>query len=446
MRRIAITFGLLLNLGLFTSCGNDDPVTPPAGTKSFHVDGTWTCDTGVSCQDVYDFTFSAGSTVSIAVSAVTGNSVLRLSLFGPGVALDGVNLLMGEANDRLCTGQDEGETVAYAIATTGKYSLAVGRDWGQSAGADGTYSLDVTSATSFTVGTQTAEDTASLASGADCPFTSSFETDGSWDCGTGLSCQDVYDVGIEAGSELSITVTNVTDNSVARLALFAPGVSLDGTNLLTGSANDLSCNGQNGDESVVITVATTGVYRLAVARDWGQSAGASGNYRIGLVSTIPFLNPVQTVDDGTSAASGVVCPTTNYQVSSSWSCGSGVDCQDVYDLDLPAGASLVINLTGITGNSVPRLALFGPGSALSGTNLLNDSTNDRECVGQNINDSVAVVAGAAGVYRLAVGRDWGASAGATGNYTLTVTSSLDFVPLGRTVDNTASLAAGTQCP
>lgn len=446
MRRIAISIGLLLTLGLFTSCGSDDPVTPPTGTKSFQVDGTWNCGTGISCQDVYEFTFDAGSTVNIAVSAVNGNSVLRLALFGPGVAPDGVNLLMGEANDRMCAGQDEGDTVEYAIATKGKYSLAVGRDWGESAGASGAYTLSVTSATSFTVGTQTADDTASQASGTGCPFTSSFETDGSWACGSGVSCQDVYDVEIEAGSELSITVTNITGASVARLALFAPGVGLDGINLLTGSTYDLSCFGQNGDENTVFTVATTGVYRLAVARDWGQSAGATGSYRIGLVSTIPFLNPVQTLDDGPSDASGFVCPTTDYEVSSSWTCGAGDDCQDVYDLSIPAGADLVINITSVTGASVPRLALFGPGSPLNGTNLLNGSSNDRQCVGQNANDSVAVVAGDAGVYRLAVGRDWGESAGASGEYTLTVTSSLAFVPLGQTADNTASLAAGTQCP
>jgi hypothetical protein len=309
MRKIAVTFGLLLAMGLVANCGDDNPAQPaPTGTKSFQVGGTWDCANGVSCQDVYDFNFSAGSTVTFAVTTVTGSSVVRLALFGPGVALDGVNLMMGSANDRQCGGQNESDTVAYAIATSGSYRLAVGRDWGQSAGAGGSYSLSVTSATSFTAGAQTAEDTASLAAGTDCPFTSSFEADGAWTCGVGISCQDVYDVEIEAGSELSITVTNVTGASVARLALFAPGVALSGVNLLTGSANDLSCAAQNGDENIVLTVAATGVYRLAVARDWGASAGATGTYRIGLVSTVPFLNPVQTVEDGTSAAAGMECP------------------------------------------------------------------------------------------------------------------------------------------
>ena len=449
MRRIAAVLFSMILLTMIVSCSSDDPVTPtptPGGTNSFTTTGAWDCALSESCQDVYELTFAAGSSVTVVVSSVTGNSVVRLALFAPGVALDGINLLMNDTLDRECVGQNETDSLVVTATSAGTYQLAVGRDWGSSAGFSGTYALSVTSPTRFTVGTQTSDDTASQATGSDCPFTSSYQVDGGWTCATSVSCQDVYDIDIQAGTQVSLSVTNLTGNSVPRLALFAPGVALSGTNLLTGSANDRECVGQDVDDNVVLTAPSTGTYRVAICRDWGSSAGASGTYRLGVSTDIPFVVVGQTVDDAASQAIGSVCPTTSYQVNSGWTCAVSVSCQDVYDLDIPAVTNLSVNVTNVTGNSVIRLAVFAPGVALNGTNLLNSSNNDRECVGQNANDSVAFIASGSGVYRLAVGRDWGSSAGTSGTYTVTVTADMEFVPLGSTSNNTASQAAGSQCP
>src|SRR5262245_4873934 len=195
-----------------------------------------------------------------------------------------------------------------------------------------------------------------------------YSIDGGWTCAVGVSCQDVYDIGLDAGTQLSIAVTSVTGNSVVRLAAFAPGVALNGINLLTGGQVDRQCVGQNICDSLVVAASASGTYRIAIGRDWGQSAGASGTYHLHLTSDLPFRTPMLTVDNLASQAASSGCPSPSFQVDSGWTCGIGVDCQDVYDLVFTAATSGTITVTNVTGNSVIRLALFGPGGALNGTN------------------------------------------------------------------------------
>ena len=53
------------------------------------------------------------------------------------------------------------------------------------------------------------------------------------------------------------------------------------------------------------------------------------------------------------------------------------------------------------------------GAEGSSADLLTADFADRECVGQNATDAMTLRVAEAGVYTLAVGRDWGSSAGAT---------------------------------
>ena len=48
----------------------------------------------------------------------------------------------------------------------------------------------------------------------------------SWTCAFGENCQDVYDVGLAAGSVVDFTAGETTGGSVLQIALYAPGVAL----------------------------------------------------------------------------------------------------------------------------------------------------------------------------------------------------------------------------
>jgi hypothetical protein len=104
-----------------------------------------------------------------------------------------------------------------------------------------------------------------------------------WTCPSSQNCQDVFDFNVAAGSVLTIRVTNVSAGSVSPIALYAPGVALGGTNLLTGNSNELRCTtGSSCDDFVAgehvdaISVQAAGTYRLAVTREWGTSCGGRG--------------------------------------------------------------------------------------------------------------------------------------------------------------------------
>jgi hypothetical protein len=153
-------FAVLIALG----CGGGGG----ASTETHTVSSDWSCG-GHDCQDVYDVTVQAGATVTIAVTAVTGNSVVRLAAFGPGVGLDGTNLLTGLSEDRQCVDQDASDTTSFTAATAGTYRIAVGRDYGSSAGSSGTYTLTVTVNGSLTFIGQTADDAPPSSTGMTCP-------------------------------------------------------------------------------------------------------------------------------------------------------------------------------------------------------------------------------------------------------------------------------------
>lgn len=165
-------------LALTLSCGGsttDESPGPTGGVTSFSGNYGWTCPTGQNCQDVFDFTFTAGSSVTIQVNSVSDGSVSQLALYAPGVALGGNNMLTGTTKELRCLNANDcslftaGEQATnIAIPTTGTYRLGITRDWGLSCGASGTYHLSVTATKSFTAGGQTREDGQSAATGAEC--------------------------------------------------------------------------------------------------------------------------------------------------------------------------------------------------------------------------------------------------------------------------------------
>ncbi|TGK19322.1 hypothetical protein EHO61_07575 [Leptospira fluminis] len=149
----------------------------PVSTQTISGD-SWTCNLALypNCENIYDVPVTAADTLSIAVTAVTGTSVVRLAVYAPGSALSGTNVLNGGTTDHTCpspptnANQNQSVTISQALSTLGTYRIAVGRDWGSSAGGSGTYTLTLTTTqSSMTAYTKTASNVNSQATGMSCP-------------------------------------------------------------------------------------------------------------------------------------------------------------------------------------------------------------------------------------------------------------------------------------
>lgn len=155
----------------------------------------------------------------------------------------------------------------------------------------------------------------------------------------------------------------------------------------------------------------------------------------GSVKGSPDARPADAMPDA-------VVTQTMYTLDATWSCADSVDCEDVYDFDLPASASVTAKVTAVTGASVPRLGLF-KGTGTTGNNVFTNAATDL-CGTQDTELDAGPATVAAGHIRVAVGRDWGASAGSAGTYTITIMSAPGFVPRGPTADDQPSNQAA--CP
>lgn len=414
--------------------------------ETLSISSDWDCPSGFDCQDVYEIDLTAGASISIEVSSVTGNSVARIAALRPGSALNSSNVILGTDRDLSCAGQNGDEQASFVAHQSGTWQIVVGRDWGLSAGSSGTYSLAVTSSLAFSSELEQADnDIESQASGFRCEH----KIRGSWNCLFSEDCQDTFTVELEEDTPLQLALTNLTGNSVPRLALHEPGVSLGGINLLTNTDEDRECVGQDeADIPSPYPIDTTGSHTLAVTRDWGSSAGSDGTYVLTVSADDALFDPPeQVLDDVDSLASGGRCGWV-YQAMSSWSCTLSENCQDVYDIPLQAGSTLTLEATGITGNSVARLAAFAPDTPLSGTNLLTGDTRDYSCGGQDVSEfPPPLVINDDGTHRIAFGRDWGSSAGGSGNYVGTIIVNDGYGgDVIQSVDNTDSLSSGFTCP
>ncbi|HKP28320.1 MAG TPA: hypothetical protein VJU15_02920 [Gemmatimonadales bacterium] len=160
---------------LALACGSEDSDEPSDGVTSFTGTYGWSCAGSTSCQDVFDFSFPAGSVITFKVNNVSSGSVSQLAFYAPGVALGGVNLLTGNIKELRCTtaagceGFTGGEQVSsYAVANGGTYRIAVTREWGTSCGGTGTYHIEVSATKAFQALGQTREDAPSAAIGFEC--------------------------------------------------------------------------------------------------------------------------------------------------------------------------------------------------------------------------------------------------------------------------------------
>ncbi|MCE9597452.1 MAG: hypothetical protein K8S54_05740 [Spirochaetia bacterium] len=136
-------------------------------TGPFVINSNWNCGATTDCQDVNDFVITnpvASDVLTVTVSAVTGTSTIRMSVFAPGSGLNGVNLINGGTTDHRCFGTNVGDSVTVNNqTTTGTYRVGLGRDWNNSSGNTGTYTLTVSySAAKLAYTGQTLDDTATL--------------------------------------------------------------------------------------------------------------------------------------------------------------------------------------------------------------------------------------------------------------------------------------------
>lgn len=137
-----------------------------------------------------------------------------------------------------------------------------------------------------------------------------FKTTTNWVCSAN-HCQDVWEVYLLEGTKASFSISDLTDGSIGQIALYGPNVTLGGTNLFTGTNNELSCspegckNGAAG-VSAEYTATVTGTYKFAATRNRGRSCGFEGNYTLKIISN--SKKPKQILDNvTTSAPEAAIC-------------------------------------------------------------------------------------------------------------------------------------------
>ncbi len=269
---------------------------------------------GVNEQDVFNIDLSTGAVIDISLTEVTGGSTMQMALYGPGVPLGGLNLLTGLnselfcGDDSNCSNNTEGPTVtSHTIDATGTYRIAVTRNHGYSCGTEGTFRLNIQSDVEFSAPIQTVDGAESQATSWNCDVESVLEFD--------EVCQDVFEIHFTAGTSVDIQAGEVTGDSLLQMALYAPGTNLGGVNLLTETYEEFRCsyvsgcsNNTIGQSVLGFDIPEDGVYQLAITRDWGNSCGSDGTYRLHLTANSVMTNITQTVDDFDSAAIGGICP------------------------------------------------------------------------------------------------------------------------------------------
>ncbi|MBK6948447.1 MAG: hypothetical protein IPH16_10645 [Haliscomenobacter sp.] len=98
------------------------------------------------------------------------------------------------------------------------------------------------------------------------------------------------------------------------------------------------------------------------------------------------------------------------------------------------------------------MALYAPGVALGGINLLTGTTKELGCIDQSDCDKNAkgqtakqIQAPKDGVYFLAITRNYGSSCGSDGTYLLRITSNGEFNLKNQTGNDIATKASGFEC-
>jgi hypothetical protein len=198
-------------------------------------------------------------------------------------------------------------------------------------------------------------------------------------------------------------------------------------------------------DTVSFRTTQAGTYRIAVGRDAAPAPNTTGTYAL-TISASTTMGPLLHSGHNLPLAAAAQCGYT-FSAPGSWNCANGVSCQDVYDVTtIGATTPITVAVTSVTGNSVVRMAVFD-GAALDTTNRLNGGLADRSCAGRNANDRATATGLSSGQHRVAIGRDWASSLGASGTYTVTIsTTDQPLSPGGKTAIGIASSFARISCP
>ncbi|MGY3792412.1 hypothetical protein [uncultured Aquimarina sp.] len=148
LKKAWVLFLIVLSVG----CSKDDDisiVTPEV--TLFEREGKWLCELGQTCENIYQFEFKKDSKISVSVEDITGNSTVSLDLSVEFGQFGGPNLLNnGEVSYYGCTDQNEEISLTnITISETAIYNFSVARDWGLSAGLEGSYKVTIISDTPF---------------------------------------------------------------------------------------------------------------------------------------------------------------------------------------------------------------------------------------------------------------------------------------------------------
>lgn len=114
------------------------------------------------------------------------------------------------------------------------------------------------------------------------------------------AAQDAFEFEVfEASTQLTVTATSDDGFLDIEIYLYAPGaVGLGETNLLNGFDFGLDDNGPGGSESATVTVASPGIYTVAIEDAREGAAQIAGRYTITITGDKPLGSPLQTVDEG----------------------------------------------------------------------------------------------------------------------------------------------------
>lgn len=429
------------------NCGrcDDDPSNDCA--PFVVTNASWTCKDGVTCQDVWEVDLPGATDVTVKVTDVSGDSVVRLAAFAPDSRPGGVNVLVGRNKDLACWGVDEPAEASFRAPERGTWRIVVGRDDAGSDGMFGAYTLEVVSTEGLTMGDAPFQDDApSQAVGARCGNEYQFES--GWRCRKGESCQDSYSVELEAGTLLDLEITDLPKSSTAGLGLYGPGNATGDTNLLTNTRNERVCTAAG--ESLVappLLVEQSGRYTVTATRRADLSTGETGSYAIAIGADAFFERPQPDDQDLRTAAPGVQCD-WSFDTSAGWACPIDETCQDVFEIELLAGTSVSAVVRNVTGNSVVSAGLFPPGEGRGGTNAYTDDTTDYACFGPSKEAPLPIYDVASdGMHELTIGRDGAASTGTTGTYDLRIEVRDGYGGSATgTGDDLATKASGVECP
>ncbi|HKO48443.1 MAG TPA: hypothetical protein VJV79_12000 [Polyangiaceae bacterium] len=272
-------------------------------------------------------------------------------------------------------------------------------------------------------------------------------------CGpTDKVCTDVFDFELLSNTVSQVTVKVLRSQVPIRIGAFAPGVSpVTGVNLLTGGVNDLRCSSALLPQKTFKT-STPGIYRIALSRDPTTST-ARGDYEVQVTANNTMRGLNVTADD-IQTTRPVSCG-FKQEISGTWNCASGVNCQDVYDIEMLSNSALyvVLHPNPLFSGTAGRLAVFEQYEPLSGKNLLTGVSKDKNCAGASHTETASIIASAGGHYKVAFGRDARLSTSSLpAGYTASISvdnpsSDAAFVPnfVGRVVNDKASQATGIQC-